>query len=359
MQPTLERRGGYHQSHERDDGKWFTLQIRLNGKAFSVRVSPSKFYNSPRETAEFNAYFHFLEGGAEILGDADEEGFAMGSADATDKLEICVEDCFNWAVGPFLPVFRRLAPQPLDKSKITLQDLVASESFECELGAINDVLAPWGIASADAIGSRSIPPFKDASAPWTTVFPSFSPSQVEIISDDLEYILDEEPTHVRADGIDLFYKSLDLVGEVMGRSEIEKYEQIERANFEAKVRTSRLFGIVQDNNTQLVGLLLHPIEEKSTLADVLDSATPATKRELWAKQIEDTLAALHGAGIVWGDVKPGNIIIDVHGDAWIIDFGGGHTQGWVDEDKAGTKEGDLQGLRRVLEFISSGNDEHE
>ena len=66
------------------------------------------------------------------------------------------------------------------------------------------------------------------------------------------------------------------------------------------------------------------------------------------------MAALHEAGIVWGDTKPDNILVDVYGDAWLIDFGGGRTEGWVDPDKAETVDGDLQGLERILKFIVSG-----
>lgn len=74
----------------------------------------------------------------------------------------------------------------------------------------------------------------------------------------------------------------------------------------------------------------------------------------WAEQIQHTIAALHQAGIIRGDAKPDNILIDAHGDAWVIDFGGGRTEGWVDADKAGTVDGDLQGLERILKFIASG-----
>jgi len=32
----------------------------------------------------------------------------------------------------------------------------------------------------------------------------------------------------------------------------------------------------------------------------------------------------------------------------LVDFGGGHTQGWADEELWGTKEGDLQALEKIL-----------
>jgi hypothetical protein len=53
-------------------------------------------------------------------------------------------------------------------------------------------------------------------------------------------------------------------------------------------------------------------------------------------------------------VKAANVLIDKDNNAWIIDFGGGYTEGWVDRDKAGTVEGDLQGLANIMDFISDG-----
>jgi hypothetical protein len=46
-------------------------------------------------------------------------------------------------------------------------------------------------------------------------------------------------------------------------------------------------------------------------------------------------------------------MIDKNNDAWLIHLGGGHTEGWVDEDKAGTKEGDLQGVARIVGHLSN------
>ena len=53
-------------------------------------------------------------------------------------------------------------------------------------------------------------------------------------------------------------------------------------------------------------------------------------------------------------MKAANVLIDKDNNAWIIDFGGGYTEGWVDRDKAGTVEGDLQGLANIMDFISDG-----
>ncbi len=64
----------------------------------------------------------------------------------------------------------------------------------------------------------------------------------------------------------------------------------------------------------------------------------------------------HAAGIVWGDVKAQNVLIDGDDNAWIIDFGGGYTGGWVDKKVAGTVQGDVAGLAKLKEFIFQDED---
>jgi len=60
---------------------------------------------------------------------------------------------------------------------------------------------------------------------------------------------------------------------------------------------------------------------------------------------------LHNLGIVWGDVKSDNILVDKSSNAVLIDFEGGSTRYWVDKGKAGTVEGDLQGLEKLMDYI--------
>lgn len=74
-------------------------------------------------------------------------------------------------------------------------------------------------------------------------------------------------------------------------------------------------------------------------------------RRRWASQIEGLVKALHQEGIIWGDVKADNVLIDKNNDAWVIDFGGSYTPGWVDSDKAGTLEGDKQGLGKIIDMF--------
>ena len=51
------------------------------------------------------------------------------------------------------------------------------------------------------------------------------------------------------------------------------------------------------------------------------------------------------------DGKASNIVIDKEQNAWLIDFGGGWTEGWVDEELADSVEGDNQAVVRISEFL--------
>jgi hypothetical protein len=43
--------------------------------------------------------------------------------------------------------------------------------------------------------------------------------------------------------------------------------------------------------------------------------------------------------------------VDDRDDAWLIDFGGGWTRGWLDESLAGTYDGNYQAIQRIYGFL--------
>ncbi|KFZ03160.1 hypothetical protein V502_11176 [Pseudogymnoascus sp. VKM F-4520 (FW-2644)] len=93
-----------------------------------------------------------------------------------------------------------------------------------------------------------------------------------------------------------------------------------------------------------------------TLEGIVSPNTPKPLRQRWADQVTSTVRRLHEAEIVWGDAKAANILVDVNMDAWVIDFGGGFTQGWVQRENAGTVEGDSQGLAKIVDHIFASSE---
>jgi len=121
------------------------------------------------------------------------------------------------------------------------------------------------------------------------------------------------------------------------------------------IQVPQLLGYVHSKDTkQILGFVREWIPGHR-LDDV--DITPE-KGQKWILQIIQTIERLHEHGIVWGDGKPNNIVIDEKDDAWLIDFGGGTTKGWVDAELAETIEGDKQALRRIAEFLDKMNKQY-
>jgi serine/threonine protein kinase len=116
------------------------------------------------------------------------------------------------------------------------------------------------------------------------------------------------------------------------------------------IRICSIYGLVRDENG-LLGMLFPWIDKRVVLSRGLAERSPACLRRRWASQINGSIKKLHQEGIIWGDAKAENILIDKNDDAWVIDFGGSYTPGWVDEDKAGSLEGDMQGLGKIMDLL--------
>ena len=96
-------------------------------------------------------------------------------------------------------------------------------------------------------------------------------------------------------------------------------------------------------------MLLQYVENARVMVDVKEvSASQFTR---WTTELLNTISYLHEKKLVWGDVKPGNVLIREDNSIVLIDFGGGFTEGWVDYAKCGTIEGDLEGYHKIVEFL--------
>ena len=111
-----------------------------------------------------------------------------------------------------------------------------------------------------------------------------------------------------------------------------------------------LHGVVRDG-TGLAGMLFTWIDKKGVLSQARAGQSSVQLRRRWTTQISGSLERLHELGIFWGDAKAENVLIDRDDKAWIIDFGGSYTPGWVDKEKTGALEGDMQGLAKIMDIL--------
>lgn len=303
--------------------------------------------------------------------------FDLARAQESGRLERQLADL---AIEACLPTMQRLAPTPIQGVQ-TLQDHLHPEIHTLQ------VLTQGGKLACHSLNNSVIPPEESRSVSAeklramgldieTTDIPVVQASQVMLGRCLKGYVW-----RVTVDGEDLVYKSLINVTRRHIGDELATYLRFRSAGVQWKVpelkggfsfplpspnpEVSGLpnniyvspSGIVQDNE-QVIGILLAYIPHKHHnlrfLLDGIERGTIAPEeatgslRQKWATQIRDTVAGLHAMGILWLDVKTDNVLIDEDGDAVVIDFGGGNTVGWIDHDKYGTMEGEMQGLNKIM-----------
>ncbi|PWY89248.1 hypothetical protein BO70DRAFT_163617 [Aspergillus heteromorphus CBS 117.55] len=100
-------------------------------------------------------------------------------------------------------------------------------------------------------------------------------------------------------------------------------------------------------NTKYSGILITFIPSSFTLSHWTAFEASVAERQKWYDQVSETIRILHKNDCCWGDAKDENIVIDKNRDAWLVDFEGGYSPGWVDVELRNTFAGDLQALSRL------------
>ncbi|KAF5649834.1 kinase subdomain protein [Fusarium tjaetaba] len=304
------------------------LVVMCNDKRFVINLSAETFSESPKLKER---YLFFLQVAEEFELDG-----------------VAVEDFWDWIVDPLLPIFLEL-PTPDQAAPRTLDGFFNPETFVYTFQAISDERIPQLDRDAEHQSSFGISVPDELCAPWK----SFDPSEVQILPEKVIGPPSHTPSKVLLrDGIITFLK-LARRGDTQSlKNELNTYGKIERAQLDNKVKISRLHGLVRNNEGVILGLLLTYIDcKRMTLSCAVLPGTEVSLRQRWAAQIQEAIGQLHDAGITWGDAKPDNILIDVNKDAWLIDFGGGYTEGWVPRTLVGTMEGDCFALEKMLEYV--------
>jgi hypothetical protein len=341
--------------------------IRCNGREFHVEMSPFYICNSPAVESRYRKFI------AAVRGEWDLD------TDEGEHPEDVMDDFHAWLINAFEPVFLEVAPDippSFDPAKIAageahplLSEYFFPEEYCCRLEVEND--KPFPILMRDE-ESRWVPALNDIEPELAQQLghyvKAFRPLEVEVSFEKPDHALSETPTRVLVELDDSGNKTLCFlktfaVGDYLGlERELEAHLRILKSSLTHDARIARLRGVVAvEEDSQILGLLLTHIDRRRENGGLLFEDrllhTPIPLRQRWARQIQETVEQLHGAGLVWGDAKAENVMIDKNNDAWLIDFGGGYTEGWVDEDRAGTVEGDLQGVAKIVEHLS--NEEYE
>lgn len=195
--------------------------------------------------------------------------------------------------------------------------------------------------------------------------PYYHPSIVEVARPRGDEEEEEEEERRRQQ---FFFKPVDNADPDPTAREIELLHRMAGIRgLHDEIRCPRLEGIVvrglPDNDGSddddaaargdgsIVGILQTLIVDPTPLTQMFDTAVPREDRARWAREAAAMKDALHAHGVVWGDAKGDNLVVDAGGRLWIIDFGGSYTEGWVDPAVAGTREGDDMGVDKVVNAL--------
>ncbi|RKK81126.1 hypothetical protein BFJ68_g17660 [Fusarium oxysporum] len=304
------------------------LVIMCNYHKFIISISSDSFSQSP---ALESKYLFFLK----VAENFELDGYT-------------VEDFYDWIAEPLLPKFRQL---PEVTASLTLQDFLFPETSRYNMRCEGETLV-----AIPSDGSDDVAPIFGIDLPEESCvsWPQHDPKDIQLPKKKNSHGPPSfKPSKVLLkDGNAAYFKPMRPGDERIFLNELNKYRSIRDAHLDESLRISRLIGLVRDESGLTFGLLLTYIDcGNKTLLCATQPDTPGDLRQKWAEQVHDLVHHLHTAGIVWGDVKPDNVLIDRQTDAWLIDFGGGYTHGWVPKELAGSVEGDLHGLQKIEKFL--------
>ncbi|KAF2794540.1 hypothetical protein K505DRAFT_417050 [Melanomma pulvis-pyrius CBS 109.77] len=281
----------------------------------------------------------------------------LGFKNSMDDDPYAMEALEEWMLKPCVLYMNQLAPPIPRVEPPSLAEYFNPETFFLKLanreGRLEAIRCPDDPSVTHSLTPRvsmSDPTVSEAISKGVPCIPALQ--LVAILKPDAyEADYDLIPNTVRAIGRDTQFHFKGAFEQHSFRRELDTLLRFRGDSFFDDLPVSRLGGLVTwDDGRSIMGLLVEYIHGSETLGCAAEDASKA-EREKWAQQIRATVKKLHDANITWGDVKPDNILIDADGDAWVIDFGGGCAEGWVDRDLEGTKEGDLQGLSSLENFL--------
>ncbi|KAF4947502.1 hypothetical protein FGADI_10347 [Fusarium gaditjirri] len=333
------------------DGDGAEMVFTLNGCLISVSVSPSNGLSTKDTEREQNRPLqdHLI--------------------DVLDKATVCQND------NEYEELVDEVLALILDAGRLFFTQLISSQDEQTPGTSLRHYLFPpffhFRLNAPGPTGSVSVIPI---SSNETNTIYTVDPASDKEFQEDLEicqdlpcYIPEEVfvtevvergarnvTAVVQVQGQDMFCKSSDKPGGLSstrkGR-ELQCLHKIREYFPTGSISIPQLLGYVHHHDTKQILGFLQQWVLGHRLSDVITCATTQNK-EKWASQIRQNVEALHQHGMIWGNGKPSNIIIDEQDNAWLIDFGGGCTPGWIDAELAETKEGDEQALDRIVELLS-------
>jgi hypothetical protein len=330
------------------------LLVLCNGTCFCIVVTPEHLHRADgTEDSDASTlkkkYLQMFERAQQENHDCNQD-FNVLDPD-TDSEAVKLAD---WILEPCKPLFTQLTSLPLPANRLwTLEEYYQTESFCLKLVNEAGHLKALQCLDFPTITNDTYFTKMSASDLDGVVAPRTKASCLDIIpglgNGDAWAIT---PTKVRIQGGDNHFFKTGLSKDSL-RREIDTLLRIHSAGLPEDLHVTKIHSLVEIRDGSIVGMLLNyiDVEHELHIATAEDNSTSLEDRKKWMEQIRYVVSQLHSVGIVWGDVHPGNVVIDKGGNAWVVDFGGGYWPEWVNQKYAGTITGDLQGLSNIAKAM--------
>ena len=213
-------------------------------------------------------------------------------------------------------LFQDLAgPNPPDGSTIMLGEVLNPRNFTLQMITVD------GKATLIHRQEFTLPALSFEHQDMSGVrgdLPTFDVSQIEI----LETIVPRRAYKVLANGRIQFCKVTGRGFEhaAIGR-DCQMLQRIQDAGLANSIRVPKLEGLITTHQQlgAVIGFLTNyialgsPIDALDGLRDNMDQVSKA-QREDWASQPKHIIERLHGMEVIWGNVCPRNLLLDVEGN---------------------------------------------
>lgn len=304
------------------------LSISCNNKHFQVLLSPGP---SPDVTIE-GPLLKRLDAAIESQDELEIENIQEEIAD------IVCEAC--------QPIFRQLAPMVEGGCEdMDLHSFLNPETCHLQL-----VTVDGKAKMISREGAQALKPPQHGLRITDNGLPRFPSWEIRV----LQQFTGKTIVKVLVDGQERCCKIADDRTREAVEREFVSLKRISDAELTSSIRVPKLLGLVRSKSNDVVGILeeyIQPGPEASNLQQFNIETVAKSRRRKWASQIQQSILMLHGLGVVWGDGKAENVLIDINDNAWIVDFGGSWTDGWIQKELAGTTQGDKQALKKIIQFL--------
>jgi tRNA A-37 threonylcarbamoyl transferase component Bud32 len=289
------------------------------------------------------------DSGMDVSHDQKVEGNVVGSDNAERKLH-------EWMLSPLHREIEELSFKNEGYCSVSLKSWYNRPTYFYDLEVRRNKLSAIELDPTTELQERISDLVPEVSIPkyiQNIDVPRFSATDLTVIncSDDPPPY---HPSRVRSKaGKVYFLKLVDRDQPQPTKREISHLHRIAEAGLHEKIRCPALEGLVMFDNddTKIMGFLQTDIPQPLPLTLKIDTDIPQELRERWAHESEKMKEVLHEHGIIWGDAKADNFMLDENDQLWIIDFGGSYTEGWVDPEIKETMEGDDMGVEKIANAL--------